>query len=54
MKILEDGLYKFDEGANNIKQGFNLKTDIIEDDVKQLIEKGVNNDPSKNPFSKIK
>jgi len=47
-------LFEFDDGGNNFKKGFYLKTDSIESVVSQLLEKGVNNDPTKNPFSRIK
>lgn len=47
-------LFEFDDGGNRFKKGFYLKTDSIEAVVTLLIEKGVNNDPTKNPFSKIK
>ena len=50
----DEVLFEFDDGGNRFKKGFYLKTDSIEAVVNLLIEKGVNNDPSKNPFSKIK
>ena len=37
-----------------LNRGFFLKTDSIESIVNTLIEKGVNNDASKNPFGRIK
>ena len=45
-------LFEFDDGGNRFNKGFYMKTDSIEVIVNFLIEKGVNNDPIKNPFSK--
>lgn len=47
-------LFEFDDGGNRFKKGFYMKTDSIESVVNFLIEKQVNNDPSNNPFSKLK
>ena len=47
-------LFEFDDGGNNFKKGFYLKTDSIEVIVNQLLEKGINNDPKENPFGKLK
>jgi len=49
-----DVLFEFDDGGDRFKKGFYLQTNSIEAVVNLLIEKGVNNDPTKNPFSKIK
>ena len=51
---LNEVLFEFDDGGNNFNRGFFLKTDSIESIVNTLIEKGVNNDASKNPFGRIK
>ena len=49
-----DVLFVFDDGGNNFNKGFYLKTNSIEVVINQLIDKGINNNPSKNPFSRIK
>ena len=49
-----DVLFEFDDGGNNFNKGFYLKTNSIEVVINQLIDKGINNIPSKNPFSRIK
>lgn len=51
---LNEVLFEFDDGGNNFNRGFFVKTDSIEVLINELLEKGVNNDPTKNPFSKIK
>ena len=50
----DEVLFEFDDGGNNFNKGFYLKTDSIESVVSLLIEKGINNIPSNNPFSIIK
>jgi len=50
----DEVLFEFDDGGNNFKKGFYLKTDSIEVIVNQLLEKGINNNPKENPFSKLK
>ena len=45
-------LFEFDDGGNNFKKGFYIKTDSIESIVNNLIEKGINNNPKLNPFAK--
>ena len=47
-------LFEFDDGGNNFNKGFYLKTESIEVVVSQLLEKGINNIPANNPFSRIK
>jgi hypothetical protein len=47
-------LFEFDDGGINFNKGFYLKTDSIEVVVNLLIEKGVNNNPKLNPFSRLK
>tara|TARA_E500000318_G_scaffold102829_1_gene107419 strand:+ start:1077 stop:1433 length:357 start_codon:yes stop_codon:yes gene_type:complete len=47
-------LFEFDDGGNNFNKGFYLKTNSIEVVINSLLEKGINNDPTKNPFSRIK
>ena len=49
-----DVLFEFDDGGNNFNKGFYLKTNSIEVVINSLLEKGINNDPTKNPFSHIK
>jgi len=49
-----DVLFEFDDGGNNFNKGFYLKTNSIEVVINSLLEKGINNDPTKNPFSSIK
>lgn len=49
-----DVLFELDDGGNNFNKGFYLKTNSIEVVINSLLEKGINNDPTKNPFSRIK
>lgn len=49
-----DTIFEFYDGCNNFHHGFFIKTESIEAIVNQLIEKGVNNNPKKNPFFKLK
>ena len=50
----DEVLFEFDDGGNNFNKGFYLSTNSIEVVINQLIEKGVNNDPKLNPFSRLK
>ena len=50
----DEVLFEFDDGGNNFNKGFHLSTNSIEVVINQLIEKGVNNDPKLNPFSRLK
>jgi hypothetical protein len=43
-------LFEFDDGGHKFTKGTFLKTESIETIVTYLIEKGVNNIPSNNPF----
>lgn len=43
-------LFEFDDGGRKFPKGSFLKTESIETVVTYLIEKGVNNIPSNNPF----
>jgi hypothetical protein len=45
-------LFEFDDGGNNFKNGFYMKTNSIEVIINHLLEKNVNNVPEKNPFFK--
>ena len=43
-----------DDGGHLFSKGTYYKTDSIETIISSLIQKGVNNDTKKNPFSKLK
>jgi hypothetical protein len=47
-------LFEIDDGGNKFSKGSYFKTESIETLVTELINKGVNNDASKNPFAKLK
>ncbi len=47
-------LFEIDDGGNKFQKGTYLKTESIEIVVSTLIEKGINNDAKKNPFSSLK
>lgn len=47
-------LFELDDGGNKFQKGTYFKTESIETIVTTLIEKGVNNDAKKNPFSSLK
>jgi len=49
-----DVLFEFDDGGNHFNKGFYLKTDSIEVIINLLLEKGINNDATVNPFGLIK
>lgn len=51
---LGEVLFEIDDGGQKIPKGFYFKTESIESVVTYLIENGINNDPTKNPFAKIK
>ncbi len=51
---LNEILFEFDDGGNNFHRGFFLKTDSIETIVSELILKGINNNPTDNPFNKVR
>ena len=51
---INEVLFELDDGGNMFSKGTYFKTESIETLVSLLIEKGVNNDTSKNPFSSIK
>jgi hypothetical protein len=51
---LNEILFELDDGGNNFNRGFFVKTDSIEVIVNELISKGVSNEPSTNPFYKLK
>jgi hypothetical protein len=51
---LNETLFEIDDGGNNFPKGTYIKTESIEIIISMLIDKGVNNDASKNPFSKLK
>ncbi len=51
---INDVLFELDDGGNNFSKGTYLKTESIETIINLLIEKGVNNDARKNPFSSLK
>ena len=50
---LNEVLFEFDDGGNKFPKGTFFKTESIETIISALIEKGINNDASKNPFNKI-
>ena len=47
-------MFEFDDGGNNFKRGFFVKTESVEVLVSTLIERGINNNPTDNPFSVTK
>jgi len=47
-------MFEIDDGGNRIPKGTSFKTESIESLITYLIEKGINNDATKNPFAKIK
>lgn len=47
-------LFEIDDGGNNFNKGTYLKTESVETLIRLLIEKGINNDIKKNPFSNLK
>jgi hypothetical protein len=51
---LNETLFEIDDGGNNFTKGTYIKTESIEIIISMLIDEGVNNDASKNPFSKLK
>lgn len=51
---INETLFEFDDGGVNFNRGFFLKTDSLEPLISLLIQKGVNNDAKKNPFSSLK
>lgn len=51
---INEVLFEIDDGGNNFSKGTYLKTESIETLINLLIDKGVNNDAKKNPFSSLK
>lgn len=51
---INEVLFEIDDGGNRFNKGMYFKTESIETLVSLLIEKGVNNDITKNPFSSLK
>lgn len=51
---INEVLFEIDDGGNMFNKGMYFKTESIETLVSLLIEKGVNNDITKNPFSTLK
>lgn len=51
---INEVLFEIDDGGNNFKKGTYLKTESVETLIGLLIDKGVNNDTKKNPFSLLK
>jgi hypothetical protein len=51
---INEVLFEIDDGGNMFNKGMYFKTESIETLVSLLIEKGVNNDITKNPFSSLK
>lgn len=47
---LNEILFEFDDGGSKFPKGSYLKTESIETVVQHLLEKGINNNPSLNPF----
>jgi len=47
-------LFELDDGGNKFPKGSYFKTESIETLVTELLNRGVNNDVSKNPFAKLK
>ena len=51
---INETLFEIDDGGHLFSKGTYYKTDSIETIISSLIQKGVNNDTKKNPFSKLK
>jgi len=51
---MNEVLFELDDGGTKFNKGTYLKTESIETLISLLIEKGVNNDVKKNPFSSLK
>lgn len=51
---MNEVLFELDDGGNKFNKGTYLKTESIETLISLLIDKGVNNDVKKNPFSSLK
>jgi len=47
-------LFEIDDGGNKFSKGSYFKTESIETLVTELLNRGVNNDVTKNPFAKLK
>jgi hypothetical protein len=47
-------LFEIDDGGQLFNKGTYYKTDSVETIISNLIQKGVNNDAKKNPFSSLK
>jgi len=47
-------LFEIDDGGNKFPKGIYFKTESIETLVTELINRGVSNNASENPFSKLK
>ena len=45
-------LFEIDDGGIKFNRGFFIKTDSVEVIISTLIEKGISNDPTGNPFYK--
>lgn len=53
-ETLGETLFEIDDGNQKFKRGTFFKTESVETIITYLIENGVNNDPTKNPFGKLK
>jgi len=51
---INEVLFEIDDGGVKFLKGSFYKTESVEIIVAELIDKGINNDASKNPFAKIK
>jgi len=51
---INETLFEIDDGGHLFNKGTFYKTDSIETIISTLIQKGVNNDAKKNPFSSLK
>ncbi len=51
---INEVLFEIDDGGNLFSKGTYFKTESIETLITLLINKGVNNDAKKNPFSSLK
>jgi len=51
---INETLFEIDDGGHLFSKGTYYKTDSIETIISTLIQKGVNNDAKKNPFSRLK
>lgn len=51
---MNEVLFELDDGGTKFNKGTYLKTESIETLISLLIDKGVNNDVKKNPFSSLK